>query len=92
MSMMWDSKKMMQTLMQKRKSGGGPMEMGPTKMSPESSSDAEGEPDPRHAAAQDVMMSMDSKSPEKLMQSLANFVDLHLAQPQKENPMEEDED
>jgi hypothetical protein len=76
---LWDKKKQLQTLMMKRRSGGGAIEMGPTEMNVEHSSSSENEPDPRHAAAQDIMMSMDSKSPEKLMQSLANFMDLHKA-------------
>lgn len=88
-AMVWDAKKMMSTLMQKRKSGGGPIEMGPTKMNPEEHMSEGGEIDGRHVAAQDVMMAMDSKSPEKLMKALANYIDLHLAAPPKEDPREE---
>lgn len=85
---MWDKKQAMQTMLQKRRSGGGPIEASATEMKPEVVKDEDGEMDGRHMAAQDMMSAMNEKSPEKLMQSLANFMDLHLAQPEKEDPRE----
>lgn len=89
MNMLWDKKKAMQTMIAKRKPGGGAMEVGPAPMKNEIVKDVEGEIDGRHMAAQDMMAAFHEKSSEKLMQSLSNFMDLHLAQPEKQDPRED---
>lgn len=43
----------------------------------------EGEPDPRHMAAQDVLAAMHEKSPEKLMNAMGAFHDLHMTHASK---------
>lgn len=88
-SMMWDRKKQMGALMQKRKAGGGPLEIAASPMKDEVVKTEDGMPDGRHMAAQDMMGAMAEKSPEKLMQALSDFMDLHLAQPAKQDPRED---
>lgn len=39
----------------------------------------DGEIDGRHIAAQDMLGAMHEKSPQKLMEALANFIDIHHA-------------
>lgn len=89
MNMLWDKKKAMQTMIAKRRDGGGPMEVGPAPMKNEVVKTEDGEIDGRHMAAQDVMAAFHEKSSEKLMRSLADFMDLHLAQPEKQDPRED---
>lgn len=88
MNMMWDRKKQIGALVQKRREGGGPIEISASPMKSEVVKDEDGMPDGRHMAAQDMMGAMAEKSPEKLMTALANFMDLHLAQPAKDDPRE----
>lgn len=73
--MMHDEKKALMTIMRKRKESGGPSMAAPMKTEEVKSED--GEPDGRHAAAQDMMAAMNEKSPEKLMEAMMNFHDLH---------------
>lgn len=74
--MMPDPKKAIMTIMAKRHPDGS---RSAAPMKEERSMSEEGEMDPRHAAAQDVMMAMHEKSPERLMQAMGNFHDLHMA-------------
>jgi hypothetical protein len=75
---MWDSKKKLQTMLQKRNKAGD-IVSGPMPMKPEVSLDEGGEIDQRHVAAQDVMAAFHEKSAEKLKGALSNFMDLHMA-------------
>lgn len=71
------------TIMGKRHPKSGEMTAAP--MAPElHSKDEAGEIDGRHAAAQDVLAAMHEKSPQKLMEALANFHDLHMAAKESE--------
>jgi hypothetical protein len=79
-----DKNKAMMTMMAKRNPQDGDMSSSPMKA--EVSMNEGGEIDGRHAAAQDAIMAMHEKSPEKLMQALANFMDLHLNEPSSEEP------
>lgn len=81
---MIDPKKAYQTVMAKRNPKGEALS-GPAPMNAEVSKDEDGEMDPRHAAAQDVMSAMHEKSPEKLMQAMANFHDLHSMHKEKDS-------
>ncbi len=73
--MMHDDKKALMTIMRKRKDASDPGMGMPMKA--ESVKDEAGEPDGRHAAAQDMMAAFHEKSPEKLMTAMMNFHDLH---------------
>lgn len=88
MSMMWDHKKAVQTIMQRRKAGGGEIIAGPAPMKPEVVKDEDGEMEPRHVAAQDIMAAMHEKSPERLMGALSNFVDIHMNRKDEPEPEE----
>lgn len=78
--MMFDRKKSLQTIMQKRMAGGGEVVAGPTPMNEERSREEDGSPDLLHLASQNVMDAFHSKSAEKLKSSLSNFLDLHMSQ------------
>lgn len=52
--------------------------MGPAPMKPEVVMNEGGEVDGRHLAAQDILGAHHEKSPEKLMEALSNFINLHL--------------
>lgn len=69
------------TIMAKRKPDGEKLSESP--MKPEVVKDEDGQVDGRHVAAQDIMSAIHEKSPEKLMNALANFHDLHNAKPQE---------
>lgn len=86
--MMWDRKKQIGTLIQKRREGGGPVEISASPIKNEIVKDEDGMPDGRHLAAQDMIGALHEKSADRLMEALANFMDLHLAQPAKEDPRE----
>lgn len=73
--MLHDDKKALMTIMRKRSESGGKAMAAPMKTEEVKSED--GEPDGRHAAAQDMMAAMHEKSPEKLMAAMMNFHDLH---------------
>lgn len=77
--MMFDRKKALTTLLQKRKAGGGDMTVGPTPVMEENVRTEDGEPDMHHMAAQDVMDAFHSKSADRLKSSMANFIDLHMS-------------
>ena len=70
------------TIMSKRHPKDGETMSSPMKS--EIHKDEDGEIDGRHAAAQDAIMAMHEKSPEKLMEALANFMDMHMAKGQTE--------
>lgn len=73
--MMVDDKKALMTIMRKRKEAGSMASGAPMKT--EEVSNEAGEPDGRHAAAQDMISAFHEKSPEKLMTAMMNFHDLH---------------
>lgn len=73
--MMHDDKKALMTIMRKRSEAGAPAMASPMKQ--ESVKSEDGEPDGRHAAAQDVMAAFHEKSAERLMEAMINFHDLH---------------
>lgn len=74
---MHDDEKAITSILSRRSSKGEAL--GKAEMKPEAVKDEDGMPDPRHAAAQDIMIAMSEKSPERLMQALANFHDLHMS-------------
>ena len=86
--MIWDKKKALTTIMAKRDPKSGERTAAP--MQEQVSKDEDGEVDGRHAAAQDILAAMHEKNPQKLMESLANFHDLHMAAAQA--PIEVAED
>ena len=71
----FDNKKALDAILSKRTPKGEAL--GAASMKPEVVKSANGEIDGRHTAAQDAMMAISEKSPEKFMQALGNFVDLH---------------
>lgn len=55
--------------------------LGKAEMKPEIVKTEDGDLDGRHLAAQEMMMALSEKSPEKLMRALGNFQDLHSTMP-----------
>lgn len=82
-----EHKRAIMTIMAKRKPGGGERIAGPAPMKEEVVKSEDGEIDGRHLAAQDIMAAMHEKSPEKLMNALSAFHDLHV----NHNPVSVDE-
>jgi hypothetical protein len=82
----FDKKKAMQTIMSKRHPKDGSVSSAP--MATEAAQDEDGMPDGRHAAAQDILSAMHEKSPQKLMEAMANFYDLHAMHSQKSDDTE----
>lgn len=76
---MWDRKRQLGTIMARRRSGDGEPMMPPSEIKNEVVKTDEGEPDGRHMAAQDMILAMNEKSPEKMAQAMANFMDLHMS-------------
>ncbi len=75
--MIMDKKKALMTIMSKRNPKTGETSSAP--MAEQVSKSEDGETDGRHAAAQDVISAMSNKDPQKLMEAMANFHDLHSA-------------
>lgn len=88
--MMFDKKQAMQTIMRKRKEGGGPIEAGPVPMKPQHMKDEEGMPDAKHSAAQDMIGAFHEKDAGKLMEALGNFMDLHSVADWKRDPRDDE--
>lgn len=86
--MMWDKNKALQTIMKKRKAGGGEIVAGPAPMNEEVVKDEEGNLDGLHLASQDIMAAFHEKSAEKLNSALKNYLDLYSNQ---EEESEEEE-
>lgn len=74
--MMMNPKKALSSILAKRRSEMG-KDQGSAMMKNEEVRDTDGELDPRHMAAQDIMMALHEKSPHKLSEAMANFYDLH---------------
>lgn len=74
--MILDPKKAITTIMAKRRSNMGEP-MGQASMKNEDVKDTDGEQDPRHMAAQDVMMALHEKSAHRFMEAMGNFMDMH---------------
>lgn len=84
---MLDKKKALETIMSKRNPQTGEVSSAP--MAAQVSKSEEGEPDGRHAAAQDVIAAMNARDPQKLMEAMGNFHDLHAAK--GSNPDKDDD-
>lgn len=82
-----DHKKIVTTIMGKRKPG-GVRSMHPTEVIPEIEQSEPGETDGLHAAAEDILGAHHSKSAAHLKQALSNFIDLHKAQGNVPEPNE----
>jgi len=76
-----DHKKKITSILSRRNEKGEQI-MGPVEVKPEMSHTEGGEIDGRHVAAQDLIAAFDERSPQKLMEALANFMDIHSSQPQ----------
>ena len=78
--MMWDKKKALSNILQrKRMAGGGEVLSGPTEMKNEHVQTEDGVPDMKHLAAEEVMHAFHSKSAHQLKESLENFINLHMS-------------
>lgn len=86
--LMWDKKKSLETIMQRRKPGGGEIIAGPAPMKHEVVKHEDGNIDGRHLAAQDMLAAFHEKSAERLMGAMANFMDLHSVNGNKPEPKE----
>lgn len=74
-----DKKKAMQSIMARRHPKDGDTMSAP--MASTEVKNEHGDVDPRHVAAQDILMAVHEAHPEKLMSSLKNFIDLHNISP-----------
>lgn len=85
MSMMWDddNKKTALTILSKRKPDGERVSAAP--MRAEVVKDEDGIPDGRHLAAQDMMAAFHEKSPQKLSEAMANWMDIHNSKSKDES-------
>lgn len=72
-----DKKNAVTVMMRKRGPQGGDVLSGPTAQKAENVVDEEMLPDGRHEAMQDFLAAVQEKSPEKMMQALMNFHDIH---------------
>lgn len=79
---MWDKKKMQEMIIQRRKSSGGEIAGAPMKN--EIVKDEEGDIDGRHLAAEDMISAFHEKSPERLMKSMMDFIDIHSSKMESE--------
>ena len=79
-----DKKQALQSIMAKRHPKDSVEETSSAPMVPSIVKTEEGEIDPRHTAAQDILMSVHEGHPGKLMESLKNFIELHSGQSQSE--------
>jgi hypothetical protein len=75
-----DDKRRIATIIASRRKANGE-KIGQAPLKAEVVKDEQGEIDGRHIAAQEAMMAIHEKSPEKFMQSMANFMDLHSSAP-----------
>ncbi len=73
-----DHKKALMTVMARRKADGTRVS-DPVAMKTEVSKDESGELDGRHSAMQDFMSAQAEKSPQKALEAMANFVDMHMS-------------
>ena len=80
MSMMWDKKKNMDTIMQRRRGESGGAVISETPMKPEISLDEGGEIDGKHMAAEDMIEAFHAKSADRLKEAMGNFIDLHTTE------------
>lgn len=87
---MLDKKRALMTMMGKRAEKGGEHVSSPVPMKEESSQLEPGVDDGRHAAAQDMIAAMSEKSPQKLMEAMANFYDIHSQMSNMSDDSEED--
>ncbi len=71
-----DNKRIATVIVGKRNSKGKRTE---TPMANEESKTEDGEIDPMHLAAEDIISAHHEKSPQQLMEALANFIELHQA-------------
>lgn len=77
--MIIDKDKAFTTIMGRRRESDGSVSEAPMQASDVKSED--GEIDPRHEAAKDILSALNEKHPGKLMEALAAFHDLHSAHP-----------
>lgn len=78
--MMMDDHKKAITIMMSKRNSDGKKTMDHVPMKDEVSKTEDGEMDGRHVAAQDIMAAHHDQSPQKLMEALAHFIDIHHAQ------------
>ena len=71
-----DQKRAIMTIMARRKPDGERV-AGPAPMKEEVVRHEDGEIDARHVAAQDILAALHEKSPERLMDALGAFHDIH---------------
>lgn len=73
-----------------KRSPKGEVQIERMKVKPEIMMNEEGEVDPKHLAAQDILGAHHEKSPERLMEALSNFINLHLHSESGNKPEIED--
>ena len=81
---MLDKKKAIATMMAKRNPKDGSVSSAP--MAGSDMKSEAGEPDPRHAAAEDMIMALKEGHAGKLVEAMAAFHDLHAAHEDSDEP------
>jgi hypothetical protein len=81
-----DLKRRVTSVISKRSASGD--SQGSAEVKPEASQDADGEPDPKQSAAEDLLIAISEKSASKLKEALSNFHDLHQAMPPEDDEEE----
>lgn len=79
--MMIDKKKAITTIMERRRDKDGSTSEAP--MVPSEVKSEEGESDPRHEAAKDILSALHEKHPAKLMEAMGAFMDMHGMRPKE---------
>lgn len=87
--MFMDDHRKIATIMVSKRNKQGEQTMAPTPMKAESVKSEEGEVDPKHIAAQDVMAAFHSKSAQKLSEAMSNFLEIHHSSQSESNSSEE---
>ncbi len=83
-----DKKKAIGTIMSRRQHPDGSMSTAP--MVPERATDEDGQPDGRLTAMQDFMAAHNEGSPQKMMEAMAAFHDLHRMKSEEAQDTEPD--
>lgn len=85
-----DKNKITTVILSKRGKDGGRV-AGPAPMKPEISKEEDGSMDGRHPAAEDIIAAFHEKSPQKMMEAMSNFIDIHNSRSEPKMDSEEEE-
>ena len=78
--MLFDKKRLVDSILKSSREEDG-SQTGPTLMKNEVVKTESGEIDGRHVAAEDMLSAFHERSPQRLMDAMGNFLDLHMSRP-----------